>query len=89
VNNAIEVGLFENEFECGAVANVNLVDAVARIFQVLTDVFPFDRRVVKVVEIVNHGNACDVGGEQAVNEMGTDKAGAASDEKVLHHSFVA
>ena len=61
MNYAIEVCLFENLFECGPVAYVYLVDAVAWIFEVLADVLTFDRRVVEIIEIVDDGDACDVG----------------------------
>ena len=89
VNYAIEVSLVENSFERGSITNVYFVNAVTWIFEVLGNVFMFERGVVEIVKIVDDGDARNVGCKQAINEMRPDKAGAARDEKVFHPYFVA
>src|ERR1043166_4801969 len=63
------------------------MNAVTQILQVFAYIVAFDRRVVEVVEVVDDRDTFDVCCKQSINEMRTDEAGAASNEKVFHSAF--
>src|SRR6185437_7679349 len=87
MHNAVEVIFREYLFECSAISDINFRDVVSRIVELILNVVTLDRRIVEVVEIVNDSDALNAGRKQPINQMRTNKACAASDEKVFHLAF--
>src|ERR1043166_6021728 len=79
VDDAVEGVRVEDGFERGAVADVGLVEAEGFAREGGRDGAALERRVVEVVEVVNHVDAPAPPAEQPLDEVRADEARAARD----------